>query len=175
MGEGGNTVGDTVEMASLERVEALLEAARYDDIDDIISLESAGLSLDSKDLHGRTVTPPEQWIPKSMDNSKRRNFSLTALHMASANGHLQIVEYLISRGVDLNATNEEMNTPLHWACLNGHVEVVKKLILAGSNLGVLNSYERTPVDEAVSRGKMDVLDAVNAAAAQVELRDVSVS
>ncbi|TQE01890.1 hypothetical protein C1H46_012514 [Malus baccata] len=54
MGEGGNTVGDTVEMASLERVEALLEAARYDDIDDIISLESAGLSLDSKDLHGRT-------------------------------------------------------------------------------------------------------------------------
>ena len=40
---------------------------------------------------------------------------------------------------------------------------------------VIVSYERTPVDEAVSRGKMDVLDAVNAAAAQVELRDVSVS
>ncbi|XP_050138345.1 ankyrin repeat-containing protein P16F5.05c-like isoform X2 [Malus sylvestris] len=152
MGEGGNTVGDSPVETSLERVEALLEAARYDDIYDLKSLESAGLSLDSKDLHGRT-----------------------ALHMASANGHLQIVEYLISRGVDLNATNEEMNTPLHWACLNGHVEVIKKLILAGANLSVLNSYERTPVDEAVSRGKMDVLDAVNVAAAQVELRDVSVS
>lgn len=30
------------------------QAARYDDIDDLKSLESAGLSLDSKDLHGRT-------------------------------------------------------------------------------------------------------------------------
>lgn len=31
------------------------------------------------------------------------------------------------------------------------------------------SHERTPMDEAVSRGKMDIIDAVNEAAAQVEL------
>ncbi|KAB2634125.1 ankyrin repeat-containing protein P16F5.05c [Pyrus ussuriensis x Pyrus communis] len=48
MGEGGNTVGDSPVETSLERVEALLEAARYDDMDDLKSLESAGLSLDSK-------------------------------------------------------------------------------------------------------------------------------
>lgn len=40
---------------------------------------------------------------------------------------------------------------------------------------VVFSYERTPIDEAVTRGKMDVLDAINAAAAQVELTGVSVS
>lgn len=48
---------------------------------------------------------------------------LTALHMAAANGHMSIVEYLISQGVDINALNEENNAPLHWACLNGHIEV----------------------------------------------------
>ncbi|KAF2291842.1 hypothetical protein GH714_035817 [Hevea brasiliensis] len=80
-----------------------------------------------------------------------------ALHMAAANGHLDIVEYLISQRVDLNASNEEKNTPLHWACLNGRIEVVKKLILAGASLSTLNCHERTPVDEAISQGKMDVL------------------
>ncbi|KAK6916131.1 Ankyrin repeat, partial [Dillenia turbinata] len=74
-------------------------AARYDDIDDVESLASAGISLDSKDSEGRT-----------------------AFHMASANGHLDVVEYLISSRVDVNASNLEKNTPLHWACLNGHVE-----------------------------------------------------
>ncbi|CAK7330617.1 unnamed protein product [Dovyalis caffra] len=180
-----------------EAIDSLLEAARYDDIDDITSLASSGISLDSKDSLGRT-----------------------ALHMAAANGHLDIVEYLISQGVlrvhrsfsfsglwglwvldaverarqnciswkhlwsnpllcipsyDLNASNEEKNTPLHWACLNGHIEVVKKLILAGASLGILNSHERTPMDEAVTWGKLDVIDAINAAVAQMELAGVTVS
>jgi len=136
----------------VEQIEALLEAARYDDLDDLKELESAGVSLNGKDSQGRT-----------------------ALHMAAANGHHGIVEYLISKGVDLNSLNEEKNTPLHWACLNDRIEVVKTLILAGANVAILNSHERTPIDEALSKGKMDVLDAINSAVAQMELSGASVS
>ncbi|KAL3502194.1 hypothetical protein ACH5RR_036643 [Cinchona calisaya] len=142
----------TLPEPSSDDIEALLEAARYDDIDDLTSLASVGISLDSKDPQGRT-----------------------ALHMASANGHLNIVEYLVQHGVDVNAVNTEHNTPLHWACLNGHIEVVKYLILTGASVSVLNSHERTPVDEAVGRGKMDVLDAINEAMAQLELTSTQVS
>ncbi|KAE8037241.1 hypothetical protein FH972_009848 [Carpinus fangiana] len=180
MGTAANTAEQTPTETTPEHVEALLEvqhhfhyfwlnlfgvlkialvaslslsqAARYDDLDDVVSLATAGVFLDSKDSLGRT-----------------------ALHMAAANGHLDIVEYLVNRGVDLNAFNEEKNTPLHWACLNGHIEVVKKLILAGANVSVLNSYERTPMDEAVSRDKGDVIDAINAAVALVELAGIRVS
>ncbi|KAA8544585.1 hypothetical protein F0562_022556 [Nyssa sinensis] len=173
MGAEANPAEQAPAETSSENVEALLEAftcltqtfislkvssaanfraARYDDIDDVISLASAGVSLDSKDSQGRT-----------------------ALHMASANGHLDIVDYLISSGVDVNTSNVEKNTPLHWACLNGHVEVVKKLILAGASVSVLNSHERTPMDEAVGRGKMDVIDAINAGVAQIEISAVTVS
>ncbi|PPD66744.1 hypothetical protein GOBAR_DD36379 [Gossypium barbadense] len=98
-----------------------------------------------------------------------KSLSFIALHMAAANGHLDIVEYLIGRGVDVNASNVENNTPLHWACLNGHVEVVKKLVSAGANVSLLNSHERTPIDEAVSMGKVDVIDAINATMAELEL------
>ncbi|KAF3326179.1 ankyrin repeat domain-containing protein 2-like protein [Carex littledalei] len=119
-----------------DQVEALLEAARYDEIEDIVGLFSIGVPLDSKDSQGRT-----------------------ALHMAAANGHLAIVDYLIKNGADVNATNLEKNTPLHWACLNGHTW----------------SHERTPVDEAVCKGKLEVVDAINAAVAQAELEGVTVS
>ncbi|KAJ8564832.1 hypothetical protein K7X08_001292 [Anisodus acutangulus] len=135
-----------------ESIEAFLEAARYDDLDDVMSLASSGVSLDSKDSEGRT-----------------------ALHMASANGHCGIVEYLIRNGSDVNASNVEKNTPLHWACLNGHIEVVKRLILAGASVSALNSHERTPIDETVNRGKMDVIDAINEAVAQLELTGTTVS
>ncbi|KAL6966599.1 hypothetical protein U1Q18_032381 [Sarracenia purpurea var. burkii] len=152
MGAEGNAAEQTPAETTPEKVEALLEAARFDDIEDVISLASCGISLDSKD---------SQWR--------------TALHMASANGHLDIVDYLIRNGADVNASNVEKNTPLHWACLNGHIEVVKNLILAGASVSVLNSHERTPMDEAVSRGKMDVIDAINAAVTQVELNGTRVS
>ncbi|KAK3003682.1 hypothetical protein RJ639_018452 [Escallonia herrerae] len=130
---------------------AFQQAARYDDIEDLISLGSTGLSLDSMDSEGRT-----------------------ALHMASANGHVDIVDYLISNRVDVNSSNAEKNTPLHWACLNGHVEIVKRLILAGASVSAVNSHERTPVDEAVHAGKMEVIDAINTVEAQVELASASV-
>ncbi|XP_057515222.1 uncharacterized protein LOC130796840 [Amaranthus tricolor] len=135
-----------------EQVEALLEAARYDDLDDLKGLESAGVSLDAKD-------------------SQRR----TALHMAAANGHHGIIEYLISKGVDLNSLNQEKNTPLHWACLNGHVEVVRTLILAGADVSICNCHDRTPLDEASSQNNTDMFNAINEAIAQVELTRATVS
>ncbi|KAK6247646.1 hypothetical protein QUC31_019211 [Theobroma cacao] len=157
MGMEANGVEQTSTETMQENVEELLEAARYDDIDDLIRLASTGVSLDSKDSQCRT-----------------------ALHMAAANGHLGIVEYLIGSGVplhdqDVNASNVEKNTPLHWACLNGHVEVVKKLVLSGANVSLLNIHERTPIDEAVSMGKMDVINAINVTSAELELTGINVS
>ncbi|RAL48049.1 hypothetical protein DM860_017840 [Cuscuta australis] len=137
----------------LEDIESLIEAARYADIEDIKSLVSRGVSLDSKDSLGRT-----------------------ALHMASANGHLDVVNYLIDSKVDVNAFNEEKNTPLHWACINGHMEVVKSLILAGASVSALNSHGNTPLDEALRmNNKLEVVDAINQAVTQFELQRSTVS
>ncbi|CAC42893.1 putative protein [Arabidopsis thaliana] len=136
-----------------EKVDDLLEAARYNDIDDLRTLASDGLSLHSRDSQGRT-----------------------ALHMAAANGHMTIVEYLISEGVDINALNDENNAPLHWACLNGHVELLtggKEIDLGWSKSKSFES--RTPMDEAIGAEKMEIIDAINTTVAQMELENTSMT
>ena len=65
----------------------MLEAARYENVGNVKIIDSTGVSLDSKDSQGRI-----------------------ALHMATANRRLDVVEFLISSGVDLNASNVEKYT-----------------------------------------------------------------
>ena len=58
MGTAANPVVDQPSSETTsDQVEALLEAARYDDLDDVVSLASSGVSLDSKDSLGRTGSP----------------------------------------------------------------------------------------------------------------------
>ncbi|KAJ1640400.1 ankyrin repeat-containing domain protein, partial [Pavlovales sp. CCMP2436] len=46
----------------------------------------------------------------------------TALHMACANGHVEIARILLDAGAPFTA-NASGNTPLHWAVQNGHESV----------------------------------------------------
>ncbi|CAI5760351.1 unnamed protein product [Candida verbasci] len=58
----------------------------------------------------------------------------TTIHMASANGHLEVVKYLLSLLSKQDAKklisikNETGNTALHWASYNGHLDIVKLLV-----------------------------------------------
>ncbi|KAJ7753996.1 ankyrin repeat-containing domain protein [Mycena metata] len=48
----------------------------------------------------------------------------TALHMASFNGHVGIVKFLLEKGVDVNVIDKDSNTALLNASDHGHTEVV---------------------------------------------------
>lgn len=59
--------------------------------------------------------------------------SSTTIHMAAANGHVEVLDYLLSilpkedAKTLVNQPNNSGNTPLHWAAFNGHLEVIKLL------------------------------------------------
>ena len=57
------------------------------------------------------------------------------LQVAAANGHLKVIKYLVSQGVDANN-----NWALQIAAQNGHFDVVKYLIEKGANVVGVNAY-----------------------------------
>ena len=72
----------------------------------------------------------------------------TPLHMASFNGHCEVVQLLLNKGADPNKTNRYGSTPLHRASSSGHKEVVLLLLEGGADRDVTNNFGSTPLDFA---------------------------
>lgn len=77
----------------------------------------------------------------------------TALHRASSDGRLDVVQYLLAQGVDVNAKDEHTCTPLHRASRNGCIEVVRYLIEKGADVNAETSTGSTPVHEAAGSSR----------------------
>ena len=62
-------------------------------------------------------------------------YEWTLLHAAAHNGRLAAVNFLLDRGLDVNAREKGDNTyPIHWAAAAGHVDVVRRLADAGGDV-----------------------------------------
>ena len=55
-------------------------------------------------------------------------FQSTPLGMATRWGHVEMVEYLLSKGADSNKSGAPWSTPLAWARKKGHIEIEKILL-----------------------------------------------
>ncbi|KAJ1969610.1 ankyrin repeat-containing protein [Dimargaris xerosporica] len=86
----------------------------------------------------------------------------TALHMAAANGHLEIMQYLLDRlpPTGVNGTNQEGNTALHWASITGNIDAVQLLLNRNADPLLKNAQGRTPMSEAQQLGKESVVKCI---------------
>ena len=74
----------------------------------------------------------KECIRQGVDKNAKNMNRMTALHIASWNGNLEIVKYLIETcHVDKEAKNNNGRTALHCASANGHLEIVKYLVENG--------------------------------------------
>uniref|UniRef100_A0A8C5WKU1 Ankyrin 1 n=1 Tax=Leptobrachium leishanense TaxID=445787 RepID=A0A8C5WKU1_9ANUR len=81
----------------------------------------------------------------------------TLLHVAAANGHVPVIEFLITKGAKIDAKDVKKRTPLHRAAENGHLEAVRVLLKAGANMYCLDSDNQTPVHLAAQNNHQEVL------------------
>jgi predicted nicotinamide N-methyase len=114
--------------------------ARYGELDELVELWGAGsVRVDACDANGSS-----------------------ALHMACANGHDKVAQWLLEHGARCFA-NAAGNSPLHWALLNKQVGCTKELLRPGCvGVDVLsrNAQGKTCVTLAFDSGNTELLQLV---------------
>jgi len=82
------------------------------------------------------------------------------LHRAAHIGHAHIVEYLLDKGANINATCTRLDagfTPLHFAARKGHVDVVKVLLAKGADTNLKSKQDHTALDIAKQENQPEVV------------------
>ena len=83
----------------------------------------------------------------------------TALHLASANGFIEVVKYLVDElHCDIDPKNKSLSTPLSWAAFNGQKKVVEFLLEKGADFNSKNINGKKPSELAYDSGFYDVSD-----------------
>ena len=81
------------------------------------------------------------------------------LHQAIYSQNINLVEYLIDNGLDVNERGNEYKSVLSTAVLTENLKLIKVLLDKGADVkAAKNDWENSPFLEAVHYGKLDVVE-----------------
>lgn len=88
----------------------------------------------------------------------------TALHLCCLYGHLPLVQLLLERGANIEATDEDGAIPLHDASASGFLDIVQLLINSANNpecvkrmMESVDAEGDTPLHHAARGGHIDII------------------
>lgn len=90
-------------------------------------------------------------------------YGWSPLTYAAYNGHTAIVDYLLKRGAEINATTENGSSALFFAARFGHIEVIKLLLKNKADPSLANENGDTAIDWALKSDNTDIADLLRAA------------
>lgn len=90
-------------------------------------------------------------------------FGWPPLIYAAYNGHTSIVDYLLKRGADINATTANGSTALFFAARFGHQSSIELLLDNKADPTIHNERDETAVDWAMKAENTDIADLLRAA------------
>ncbi len=90
---------------------------------------------------------------------------------AADNGQMEIVKFLVERGVEVDARTVDGVTPLMYASQNGYTEIMEYLIGKGADVNVQPYNGVTPLIGAVRTGHYEAARILLEAGAKVDAKD----
>ncbi|WOL08429.1 E3 ubiquitin-protein ligase [Canna indica] len=97
---------------------------------------------------------------------------LSALHIAAANGRVEVLAMLLDRSAIPDVVNRDKQTPLMLAAMHGKIECVQKLLDSGANILMFDSVNgRTCLHHAAYYGHSDCLQTILSAAKSTHVTD----
>ena len=77
----------------------------------------------------------------------------TPLHLAAGYNNLEVAEYLLEQGADVNAQDKGGLIPLHNASSYGHLDIAALLIKYQTIVNATDKWGYTPLHEAAQKGR----------------------
>lgn len=115
------------------------------------NLQTAARTGDLARLQGALATG------EASINAKIGPDETTALTLAAAGGHLDIVRLLLSKGADIDARTKRLETPLYFAAANGYSKVVSLLVDVPAGIDLTDYEGRTPLMVAARAGHLEAV------------------
>ncbi|KAF1741524.1 hypothetical protein MXB_1686, partial [Myxobolus squamalis] len=105
------------------------------------------------------LTHAKNWQKNGAIDDIRYSQLATPLHVAAANGYLDVTQLLLSIGADPNSRDNEDWTPLHAAVNWENIDIIEELIEKGADPRAMNNIGNTPIDLASYEFKPKVIRA----------------
>lgn len=99
----------------------------------------------------------EHGFDRANINAPQADGRFTPLMRAAKLGRLEIVDQLLTLGVDFNALNADGCNALWLACYNGSHEIIERLIAAGINIDQQNGNGASCLMYVSSNSKPDLV------------------
>jgi ankyrin repeat protein len=93
-----------------------------------------------------------------------------AVHDFCLQGQLEIVQFLLDQGIDVQASGQSKNTPLHYAVSSGKLALVRLLIARGAKVEARNKAGMRPLHWAADLGNLAMLDLLLSHKAKVKIK-----
>jgi len=134
----------------------------------------AGHYLPSAQYGAAYPPQPAPGVPVVDLDSETDSNHDTALTLACAGGHEELVTLLLSRGADIEHRDKKGFTPLILAATAGHDKVVEILLNHGADIEAQSERTKdTPLSLACSGGRYEVVEILLSRGANKEHRNVS--
>jgi len=95
----------------------------------------------------------------------------SALMIACAGKHNEIVSFLLEKGADIHQVNKIGDTALFYASSTGNTEAARKLLAASANANAKNNLNRTSLMWAAREGHLEIVKMLLEAGAVIECED----
>jgi hypothetical protein len=96
----------------------------------------------------------KQLVEVGANIEETNEFSMTALVVASLQGHFELVVYLVEHNANVAHADQEGETALHWACIVGNLSSVKCLLEHGASVTERDEEGKTALLHAAASGSL---------------------
>jgi len=79
-------------------------------------------------------------LEQRVDLEEKERSGYTALAIAVAREHIEVVRYLLSEGAKVNAQDKKGQTPLHYCAMNYSIDIAKLLLSFGAEVNIADVY-----------------------------------